>query len=173
MLLNSPVTHRCRSSVVEHPLGKGEVVSSILPGSTNKMGASANLPLQNRAEQNKKMHENTHQIRTKCSRKVHGLNRLGPTMVGPRHMTIHVGAAISQTMEIDRLPKAPTVLQVASRLPGAQQYLKVSTCVSSRVIVTSDRRRHKIVSRRVRSLVAHLVRDEGVAGSNPATPTNT
>jgi hypothetical protein len=25
---------RCRSSVVEHPLGKGEVVSSILPGST-------------------------------------------------------------------------------------------------------------------------------------------
>jgi hypothetical protein len=24
----------CRSSVVEHPLGKGEVVSSILPGST-------------------------------------------------------------------------------------------------------------------------------------------
>lgn len=27
-------TRRCRSSVVEHPLGKGEVVSSILPGST-------------------------------------------------------------------------------------------------------------------------------------------
>src|SRR5215216_7875648 len=26
---------RCRSSVVEHSLGKGEVVSSILPGSTN------------------------------------------------------------------------------------------------------------------------------------------
>ena len=26
----------CRSSVVEHPLGKGEVVSSILPGSTRK-----------------------------------------------------------------------------------------------------------------------------------------
>jgi hypothetical protein len=25
---------RCRSSVVEHPLGKGEVVSSILTGST-------------------------------------------------------------------------------------------------------------------------------------------
>ena len=27
-------SRRCRSSVVEHPLGKGEVVSSILPGST-------------------------------------------------------------------------------------------------------------------------------------------
>ena len=27
-------TRRCRSSVVEHPLGKGEVVSSILTGST-------------------------------------------------------------------------------------------------------------------------------------------
>ena len=27
---------RCRSSVVEHPLGKGEVVSSILTGSTRK-----------------------------------------------------------------------------------------------------------------------------------------
>jgi hypothetical protein len=26
----------CRSSVVEHPLGKGEVVSSILTGSTSK-----------------------------------------------------------------------------------------------------------------------------------------
>jgi hypothetical protein len=26
---------RCRSSVVEHSLGKGEVVSSILTGSTN------------------------------------------------------------------------------------------------------------------------------------------
>ena len=26
----------CRSSVVEHPLGKGEVVSSILPGSTSR-----------------------------------------------------------------------------------------------------------------------------------------
>src|SRR5262245_40042974 len=33
---------RCRSSVVEHPLGKGEVVSSILTGSTTK-------PFQNRA----------------------------------------------------------------------------------------------------------------------------
>src|SRR5436309_5416714 len=29
-------TRRCRSSVVEHPLGKGEVVSSILTGSTRK-----------------------------------------------------------------------------------------------------------------------------------------
>src|SRR5437899_10952864 len=31
-------TRRCRSSVVEHPLGKGEVVSSILTGSTSKFG---------------------------------------------------------------------------------------------------------------------------------------
>ena len=31
---NSQATRRCRSSVVEHPLGKGEVVSSILTGST-------------------------------------------------------------------------------------------------------------------------------------------
>src|SRR3989442_8621749 len=34
-----PFSHparRCRSSVVEHPLGKGEVVSSILTGSTRK-----------------------------------------------------------------------------------------------------------------------------------------
>src|SRR5262249_61651101 len=30
----SPPAMRCRSSVVEHPLGKGEVVSSILTGST-------------------------------------------------------------------------------------------------------------------------------------------
>jgi hypothetical protein len=30
----SQTARRCRSSVVEHPLGKGEVVSSILPGST-------------------------------------------------------------------------------------------------------------------------------------------
>jgi hypothetical protein len=29
------VDRRCRSSVVEHSLGKGEVVSSILPGSTS------------------------------------------------------------------------------------------------------------------------------------------
>jgi hypothetical protein len=29
--------HRCRSSVVEHSLGKGEVVSSILTGSTRKI----------------------------------------------------------------------------------------------------------------------------------------
>src|SRR5258707_10091816 len=31
-----PCLLRCRSSVVEHSLGKGEVVSSILPGSTRK-----------------------------------------------------------------------------------------------------------------------------------------
>src|SRR5262249_50589578 len=32
----SPAAARCRSSVVEHPLGKGEVVSSILTGSTRQ-----------------------------------------------------------------------------------------------------------------------------------------
>src|SRR5262245_52031915 len=32
---------RCRSSVVEHSLGKGEVVSSILTGSTTNLGACA------------------------------------------------------------------------------------------------------------------------------------
>ena len=36
----SPAAGRCRSSVVEHPLGKGEVVSSILTGSTNSRSAS-------------------------------------------------------------------------------------------------------------------------------------
>src|SRR3954466_16053098 len=35
-LLNSHPARRCRSSVVEHSLGKGEVVSSILTGSTRK-----------------------------------------------------------------------------------------------------------------------------------------
>ena len=34
-LISSGRTARCRSSVVEHPLGKGEVVSSILTGSTS------------------------------------------------------------------------------------------------------------------------------------------
>jgi hypothetical protein len=34
--LRRPCLLRCRSSVVEHSLGKGEVVSSILPGSTRK-----------------------------------------------------------------------------------------------------------------------------------------
>jgi hypothetical protein len=32
-----PPASRCRSSVVEHPLGKGEVVSSILTGSTSRL----------------------------------------------------------------------------------------------------------------------------------------
>ena len=31
---SAPIRARCRSSVVEHSLGKGEVVSSILTGST-------------------------------------------------------------------------------------------------------------------------------------------
>jgi hypothetical protein len=53
--------------VVEHPLGKGEVVSSILTGSTNKIGVCQLAPLQNRAEQNAKRRTNTHQIRTICS----------------------------------------------------------------------------------------------------------
>src|SRR6516164_8994743 len=35
---------RCRSSVVEHPLGKGEVVSSILTGSTRDQILSPTLP---------------------------------------------------------------------------------------------------------------------------------
>src|SRR5436305_3722402 len=34
---------RCRSSVVEHPLGKGEVVSSILTGSTIDRHGSSSL----------------------------------------------------------------------------------------------------------------------------------
>src|SRR4029079_18356677 len=37
-LLNSHPARRCRSSVVEHSLGKGEVVSSILTGSTIFIG---------------------------------------------------------------------------------------------------------------------------------------
>jgi hypothetical protein len=58
---------RCRSSVVEHPLGKGEVVSSILTGSTNKLGTSQIAFLQNCAEQNAKRPAETHQIRTRRS----------------------------------------------------------------------------------------------------------
>ena len=38
----------CRSSVVEHPLGKGEVVSSILTGSTSSFTSSWPLPLRRR-----------------------------------------------------------------------------------------------------------------------------
>jgi hypothetical protein len=53
--------------VVEHPLGKGEVVSSILTGSTNKLGTSQIAILQNRAEQNAKRRAETHQIRTRRS----------------------------------------------------------------------------------------------------------
>jgi MYM-type Zinc finger with FCS sequence motif len=40
--------------VVEHPLGKGEVVSSILTGSTDKSGISDNALLQNHTERNAK-----------------------------------------------------------------------------------------------------------------------
>ena len=36
-----------------------------------------------------------------------------------------------------------------------------------------ERRSHQLLIRQLGSLGAHLVRDEGVAGSNPATPTNT
>jgi hypothetical protein len=56
--------------VVEHSLGKGEVVSSILPGSTIKTGLSRTGPAQNRAEQNMKLRADTHQIRTKRSPRV-------------------------------------------------------------------------------------------------------
>jgi hypothetical protein len=66
-LLHSHPARRCRSSVVEHSLGKGEVVSSILTGSTNKSGISRNAPLHQRAERNAKRRLETHQIRTKCS----------------------------------------------------------------------------------------------------------
>lgn len=49
-------------------LGKGEVVSSILTGSTSKMGAFQRAPLQNRAGQTAKRRANAHHIRTICSR---------------------------------------------------------------------------------------------------------
>src|SRR5262249_11820056 len=63
----SPAAGRCRSSVVEHPLGKGEVVSSILTGSTIKPGFYRITVVQNRAEHNAKQRIKTHQIRTKRS----------------------------------------------------------------------------------------------------------
>jgi hypothetical protein len=60
--------------VVEHPLGKGEVVSSILTGSTTESPTNKGFlrthvkrALQNRAEQNAKRRAKTHQISTKCS----------------------------------------------------------------------------------------------------------
>src|SRR5262249_16773951 len=55
---------RCRSSVVEHPLGKGEVVSSILTGSTDKSGTSQNRPRQIEAEQSRIWGAYSHQIST-------------------------------------------------------------------------------------------------------------
>src|SRR5215813_1081759 len=55
---------RCRSSVVEHPLGKGEVVSSILTGSTRKSGTSQNRPRQIGAEQSRIWRAYSHQIST-------------------------------------------------------------------------------------------------------------
>src|SRR4029450_2909189 len=58
-ILLLPPASRCRSSVVEHPLGKGEVVSSILTGSTNKSGTSRICPRQNRAEQSMKARRKT------------------------------------------------------------------------------------------------------------------
>src|SRR5215831_16415145 len=64
---------RCRSSVVEHPLGKGEVVSSILTGSTDKSGTSQNRPRQIGAEQSRILRAYSHQISTKCSGDVHYL----------------------------------------------------------------------------------------------------
>ena len=72
---------RCRSSVVEHSLGKGEVVSSILTGSTTKspinrgfLHVRKDVALQNRAEQNAKRRAETHQIRPKRSADVHAHN---------------------------------------------------------------------------------------------------
>lgn len=69
---------RCRSSVVEHSLGKGEVVSSILTGSTRKSPINKCLShtrekraRQNRAEQSTTRRAKTHQISTKCSADVH------------------------------------------------------------------------------------------------------
>ena len=77
-LLFSPPAGRCRSSVVEHPLGKGEVVSSILTGSTRKSPIDKGLShtrekraWQNRAEQSTTRHAKTHQISTKRSVDVH------------------------------------------------------------------------------------------------------
>jgi hypothetical protein len=43
--LFSRSARRCRSSVVEHPLGKGEVVSSILTGSTSRSRSPARRAL--------------------------------------------------------------------------------------------------------------------------------
>src|SRR5262249_21221108 len=57
--------------VVEHPLGKGEVVSSILTGSTSKSGTSSLSSLQNSAEQSAKRRGNTPQIRPARSPFVH------------------------------------------------------------------------------------------------------
>ena len=69
----SSAAGRCRSSVVEHPLGKGEVVSSILTGSTDKSGTSQNRPRQIGAEQSRIWRAYSHQISTKCSGDVHYL----------------------------------------------------------------------------------------------------
>jgi hypothetical protein len=52
---------------IDTNLGKGEVVSSILTGSTMKSGGFVTAPLRNRAEQNAKLQGKTHQIHTKRS----------------------------------------------------------------------------------------------------------
>ena len=53
---------------------------------------------------------------------------------------------------------------------------RVLTTVPVSVLAAQRRQGYKTATRNVGvwlSLVEHLVRDEGVAGSNPATPTNT
>ena len=77
-LFYSHPARRCRSSVVEHSLGKGEVVSSILTGSTRKSPINKGLShtrenalgkiVQNKARTRR---AKTHQISTKRSADVH------------------------------------------------------------------------------------------------------
>ncbi len=70
-----PSQSRCRSSVVEHSLGKGEVVSSILTGSTrNPYGNTGFYALfsdPHSATQNGTMHEHDPSSRAKSVQSVH------------------------------------------------------------------------------------------------------
>ena len=79
----SSAAGRCRSSVVEHPLGKGEVVSSILTGSTKNVAQNQHLndrtlpsPPRLDREQDANPPRKLGEIWGKCSTDVHGLSML-------------------------------------------------------------------------------------------------
>jgi hypothetical protein len=104
---------RCRSSVVEHPLGKGEVHSSILCGSTspsNRIGTSRQLPLwANR--------------RSRHSVKAFAMNATEPpgeARGGARVLFVAAMATIAPVMGMKNWPHAPGICRILAWAQGAQ-----------------------------------------------------